>query len=212
MLSDRDSTVGYAIDLLRAHQLRRENAFLHGEMETCRKQLTSMQDELRELSVIVQECRTDSTKAHSLRDLQAARFVEQTLEIERLRHDCEKVKAEVVNIQVANEQAFENAKAETRSLQEHVRQERVDCQRTTGTHQHHLDEINARVKRLEVVIENKAEKTVVEPLVGRLNHLAVSALPPGPRLDSVSLVRDSLEGRLTLRIKLLCEEMIKKVV
>jgi chromosome segregation ATPase len=211
MLPDREATVGYAIDLLRAHQLRRENAILHGEIQTCRKQLTSMQNELRELSVIVQECRTDSAKAHSLRDLQAARFKEQTLEIDRLRYDCEKVKAEVSNIQAANEQALEHAKAEIQLLQRQVQQERAVCQKTTDTHQHHLDETNVRVERLEVAIENKAEKRVIEPLVGRLNHLAVSAIHPGPRLDSVSLVRDSLEGRLTLRIKRICEESIKVV-
>ncbi|KAK5283779.1 hypothetical protein LTR20_008546 [Exophiala xenobiotica] len=193
MLPDREATVGYAIDLLRAHQLRRENAFLHGEIQTCRKQLTSMQNELRQLSVIVQECRTDSAKAHSLRDLQAARFKEQTLEIDRLRYDYEKEKAEVSNGQAANEQALEHAKAEIKLLQRQVQQERVVCQRTTDTHQHHLDETNARVERLEVAIGAKAEKTVIEPLVGRLNHLAVSAILSGPRLDSVSLVRDSFE-------------------
>src|ERR1700742_4821555 len=46
-LSSRQSTVAYAVDLLRAHQIRRENVFLHEQLKTCLREIAGLREEVR---------------------------------------------------------------------------------------------------------------------------------------------------------------------
>lgn len=191
MLSDRKATVGYAVDLLRFHQVRRENAYLHAQTQAYHDELTLTKAEVKELKTAVQQCQADSENSHSLSKWYELRADQQGDQIRRLQRDLEMLKAETSKHQDESERNLTHATAETRLLEEKLFS-RIEtlCQQAADTSRSRLQTLNVRLDGFEAVLSNKADLTLVE----RLHRSIDPTQPPHASLDSVSRVDNSVEG------------------
>ncbi|KAK6371665.1 hypothetical protein LTS17_008917 [Exophiala oligosperma] len=197
MLSDRKATVGYAVDLLRFHQVRRENAYLHAQTQAYHDELTLTKAEVKELKTAVQQCQADSENSHSLSKWYELRADQQGDQIRRLQRDLEMLKAETSKHQDESERNLTHATAETRLLEEKLFS-RIEtlCQQAADTSRSRLQTLNVRLDGFEAVLSNKADLTLVE----RLHRSIDPTQPPHASLDSVSRVDNSVEEHLGLQV------------
>lgn len=181
MRSDPKATVRYSIDLLRAHQIRRENLFLHKELQSCRKELEVMRDEIRDLTVSAQNCKP--------------RLDEQRNELENLQRVCETIQTDIGNVKSSCDKTHENAFSRWLLLERQIDIATLQCRNAESVRQQQEQSLLAGVESLRVTVEKKAEASVVDKLKDQIVGLCIPDAAGGLTLDSLSRVQDSFERR-----------------
>ncbi|OAP59859.1 hypothetical protein AYL99_04861 [Fonsecaea erecta] len=188
LLSDRKMTVNYAIDLLRAHQIRRENVLLHEQLKTCVKELATLREEMQ--------------------DLKANRLVAVENQIKPIRESIDTTSRAFILVErheiQLTDQAYVKASyhkiQETQRTQRAIVEEQIGAVRMTcqnrATAQHQQDQqTRASLENLQRALGGKADAAAVNLLEARLNGLA-SDHGAGPVAgDSISHVSDTVEHR-----------------
>jgi len=199
MLADRKTTVSYAIDLLRAHQLRRENAFLHEEVQACRKEIVAMHGDLKEMKSTVQECYAVSTRACSLSEEYKVRLGEQARDIDLLKEAYQSgtlsARAEVEVFRIEYEKNQKNAQAELALIRKEFQLVQLDCKRRGDEHNKQFEDVEASVAALQVLVDEKPDMALLEALRTRVNELTLPEPVPGLGSRSACRVPDSFERK-----------------
>ncbi|KIW19627.1 hypothetical protein PV08_00200 [Exophiala spinifera] len=189
MISDRKATVGCAVDLLRAHQLRRENAHLHRQTQAYHDELICTRAEVKELKIIVRGYQADRASSQSLRKLYEARSDEQAAQIRCLRGDLEMLKAETAKHEGEVARYCADTVPERRMLEERLSRIETLFQHAAEASKSHFQTVDARLEGLETGLQSKADAALVEHI-----HLLTGPIqPPDASLDSVSRVNNSVE-------------------
>ncbi|KAG9773441.1 hypothetical protein KCU88_g5781, partial [Aureobasidium melanogenum] len=195
MLSDRRSTVSYAIDLLKAHQIRRENLFLHEEVKSCRKEIDVLRGEVKDARSAVEAIEHASDKTRCLFEDQQSRLSSQLRELEASQKECRAMlQSEISHLKTAQAQFGERAQKQWEDLQKETNALKVDCQGKVDIQQRQQEEVSASLETLQQTLAGKADISSFEALVLRVDGL--SRHPPGAAerlLSSVSRVPDSFE-------------------
>ena len=195
MTSDRKGTVGYAIDLLRAHQIRRENAFLHGELQTSRKEMAALRNEIKDVRATVESCNVTSAKACSLSELHSIQVEEQVQGMEILQQIYNTLKKDLSDFKSACTQTGKKDQAQIAVLENDLTALRSECQDAVAALQQQDEIINASIDKLHNLVDQKAEKSLVEVLACRERGLVLADPAVGPTKDSVSYVPDTFEEK-----------------
>ncbi|KAK5028919.1 hypothetical protein LTS07_006300 [Exophiala sideris] len=193
MLSDRKTTVNYAVDLLRAHQLRRENAFLHEEVQACRKEIVAMHEELRDMRSTVQDCHAVSAEACSLSERYKVRADEHARELDLLKEVYQSTKVEIEALKTADNWSDNDAQAQLALLKKEVRRARLDCQSIEKAHNKQYGDLEASVAALQVLVDEKADMALIESLRNRVDGLPLLTANPGHAARSASRLPDSFQ-------------------
>ncbi|KIV84688.1 hypothetical protein PV11_00456 [Exophiala sideris] len=193
MLSDRKTTVNYAVDLLRAHQLRRENAFLHEEVQACRKEIVAMHEELRDMRSTVQDCHAVSTQACSLSERYKVRAEEHARELDLLKEAYQSTKVEIEALKTADNRSNNDAQAQLALLKKEVRCARLDCQSIEKAYNKQYGDLEASVAALQVLVDEKADMALIELLRKRVDELPLLTANSGHAAQSASRVPDSFQ-------------------
>ncbi|EXJ90633.1 hypothetical protein A1O1_03736 [Capronia coronata CBS 617.96] len=195
MLSERKGTVNYAIDLLRAHQLRRENLFLHEELKRCCKEIAGLREEVKGATAAVQASHDASEQTRCIVEDHNTRLSDQGRTVETLQQACRIAQSEVSRFQAVYDQTREETQARLELLNRDIDAARADCVRLADIQQKQEEEVLAALGKLQRNVDGKADVSTVDALAVRIDELSV--LPPatGHSLPSVSRVQDSFEHR-----------------
>jgi hypothetical protein len=197
MSSDRKAKVGWAIDLLRTHQLRRENAFLHGELQSCLGEITAMRDEIKDIKAATEMCRVTSTQALCLSEQHKADLEGQRHDVEGLRRDLDQVQTEVSGLKSACDQSHEAEQAQVAILRANLLAGRLDCQNRADVSQMQHQTNSSSIEALRRELEGKADQKTLDVLLDRMNRLRSPdpAAAPDSAMESVSRIQDTFERR-----------------
>ncbi|KAJ9609826.1 hypothetical protein H2200_006155 [Cladophialophora chaetospira] len=207
-LSDRQSTVAYAIDLLRAHQIRRENVFLHEQLRNCLKEVAGLRDEVRTLKTnaavgvndeikdlrgSIKTNHGTTQKALVLAEDHELRLKEQSQRLESLQQSCKAKESELFNVKMASTKEQENQHAKTVVLENQIQSLQADCQKRNFDQQQQIQSIHGAFESLQTALDVKADISAIDSLENRLE--ALRARPPAPKelLPPVSRVSESIE-------------------
>ncbi|KIX02614.1 uncharacterized protein Z518_08556 [Rhinocladiella mackenziei CBS 650.93] len=188
--SSKKATVSYAIDLLRAHQIRRENAFLHEELQTWRKEIVAMRDEIKDLSAAVHVSRTIFEKDPStFEQKHDTGLRKRSHGLESLRKAWDNMRDEISTIRIGCDRTRHNEELMRAKLDDKLEAVRIHFQNAADALLNQQGDIIADVKGLQHTIDSKAEASLVESLLNRVNEVY------GPSPDSVSRIQDTFEHR-----------------
>ncbi|KAL2416762.1 hypothetical protein ABEF95_000238 [Exophiala dermatitidis] len=195
MLSDRRSTIGYAIDLLKAHQIRRENLFLHEELKSCRKEIDVLREEVKDARSAVEAIEHASDKTRCLFEDQQLRLSSQLRELEASQKECRTMlQSEISHLKTAQDQFGERAQKQWDHLQKETNALKVDCQGKLDIQQRQQEEVSASLEMLQQTLAGKADVSSFEALLLRVDGLSRHPPVAAERLlSSVSRVPDSFE-------------------
>lgn len=193
--SDRKTTISYAIDLLRAHQLRRENAFLHEEVQACRKEIVAMHEELKQMRSTVHDCHAVSARASSLSDEYQIKIDKQAVELDLLRDSYQTAKVELADLKIACDKNHNSAQVELELFKKEGDLVRLNYRRIEDTQKSQYDDLKASVAELQVLVNEKHDLLLVESLRKRVEELTLPDAVPGFVAGSASRVPDSFERK-----------------
>lgn len=193
LFSEPKTTISYAIDLLKAHQIRRENVFLHKELQICRKEVAALCDEIRDLRASIQVSNSASEKAFTLAENNNARLDEQGQEVEVIQQACKTIHIEMSNITNACTETHHKYDAQYTLLEKKVSAMNLDFKNADSVRQQQVQKFNASVEHLQHTLECKADASIVESLVKRVEELRNPVVDHA--LGSVSRVPDTFERR-----------------
>ncbi|EHY59199.1 hypothetical protein HRR83_001529 [Exophiala dermatitidis] len=195
MLSDRRSTISYAIDLLKAHQIRRENLFLHEELKSCRKEIDVLREEVKDARSAVEAIEHASDKTRCLFEDQQSRLSSQLRELEASQKECRAMlQSEISHLKTAQAQFGERALKQWEDLQKETNALKVDCQGKLDIQQRQQEEVSASLETLQQTLAGKVDTSSFEALVLRVDGLSRHPPVAAERLlSSVSRVPDSFE-------------------
>ncbi|KAI1618763.1 hypothetical protein EDD36DRAFT_460402 [Exophiala viscosa] len=193
MPADRTTTVSYAVDLLRAHQLRRENAFLHKEVHACRNEIVAIHEELKEMRSTVEKCHTMSAATCTHSDELRVRAEEHARELFDIKAAFQATKGDVEDLKIAYDRIYKNVQAEVPLVKKSIDLAREDCERVGDEHTKQFDDVKASVAALQVLVDEKADMALLETLESRVNQLTLPGIVPHIAVRSPSRVPDSFE-------------------
>ena len=204
--SDRNATVNYAIDLLRAHQIRRENVFLHEQLKTCLKELTSLRVEVRELRVDHVTAVQDGIRevkssidinngtvqtAFALANKHESRLNEQTEELATIQQSCSAMQIEMSNLKASSTKKHEKDHAQRAKLEDQLQTMRLNSESTTAAQEQQAQRFLESIENIHSILVGKADIAAVEALEIRLTDNRHHAPARTYALDSVSRVSDT---------------------
>ncbi|EXJ81099.1 hypothetical protein A1O3_07387 [Capronia epimyces CBS 606.96] len=196
MLSDRKHTVSYAIDLLRAHQIRRENLFLHEELKSCRKEIANLHEKVKDARTAIQASHDASEKTRCTLEEQNIRLIDQGDGLQALQQGYDTIQSEVSSLKTTYNQGLEHTQAQWERLNKEIDTVRTNCQNVADVRQKH-EGIMASLTRLEHTMVGKADASVVEALAVQVNELPGPPPAAGGSSASVSRIEDSFEPQLS---------------
>ncbi|OAL24040.1 hypothetical protein AYO20_10785 [Fonsecaea nubica] len=181
-LSDRKMTVNYAIDLLRAHQIRRENVFLHEQLQTCVKEVAMLREEIRdstqrqtaienEVKPIKVSIVDHDTKASAIFETQETRLNDQARELRAVRQSCRALQTETSDIKASYH----------------------DAQTVQQTQIAIVEKQTETLENLQRALDSKADTALVKVLESRVNKLWSDQNAGIVVIDSVSHVSETAE-------------------
>ena len=184
--------VKYAADLLWTHQVRRENAFLHKEVERLREEVKSTSDEIGTIKETLAIARPSS-------DLRAA-----IAKIENVQHDLattlgavaertREVSKQAAALAPKINDVMRHCEQSTGKLVTTVQQFETKLQTVNEQHQLGLAAVNTRCVRLENELKTKVSTEVVDSLLQRIDNLEKRMNEPKQRSPSPGIVIDSIE-------------------
>ncbi|KIW91927.1 uncharacterized protein Z519_07897 [Cladophialophora bantiana CBS 173.52] len=203
-LSDRKAMVNYAIDLLRAHQIRRENVFLHEQLKTCAKELATLRDEVRDLranqmATVKKEIEPmkvsidiNAKKAVALMDRLDSQLNEQARELEQSHRAMQ---TETSNIRASCRKRQEDERAQRAVIEKQLEAVRTDCENLASVQQQQARRTLASLETLQSALDGKADVAVMEMLETRVNEFSTRRNAAAVVADSVSHISDTLERR-----------------
>ncbi|KAH0831690.1 hypothetical protein FOPE_02787 [Fonsecaea pedrosoi] len=181
-LSDRKMTVNYAIDLLRAHQIRRENVFLYEQLQTCVKEVAMLREEIRDstqrqtaienkVKSIKVPIDDHATKASAILEKQETRLNDQAREIRAVRQSCRALQTETSDIKTSYH----------------------DAQTAQQTQIVIVEKQRETLENLQRALDDKADTALVKVLESRVNKLWSDQNAGIVVIDSVSHVSETAE-------------------
>ncbi|EXJ69127.1 uncharacterized protein A1O5_08062 [Cladophialophora psammophila CBS 110553] len=206
-LSDRKAMVNYAIDLLRAHQIRRENVFLHEQLKTCAKELATLRDEVRDLranqlATVEKEIEPmkvsidiNAKKAFVLMDRHDSQLNEQARELETIRQSHRAMQTETSNIRDSCRKTQEDECAQRATMEKQLEAVRAECENLATAQQQQARRTLASLETLRSGLDSKADVAVIEMLETRVNEFSTRQNAAALVADSVSHISDTLERR-----------------
>ena len=209
--TDRQNTVSYAIDLLRAHQIRRENASLHQQLKTCLSEIASLRNEVRDANQIAATVQdeiknlkassgaSDSTaqKALALFDQDRALLKKQGREVVVIQQSCTTMQSDISNLKISTTEIQNDRQAKTTVLENQLQALKVDCQNLAATQQRQAHHMQITFESFQTALDEKADASVIESLEQGLDELRGrpstlnTALPPVSHVSESVQVRDS---------------------
>jgi hypothetical protein len=173
--------VNYAIDLLHAHQIRRENVFLHKELESCRNELTELRNEMKQIQLVGNSHKDTARKAHDLASTHQTQLQDQNQLLSHLQDTNEALQNEFLTITKMYDQLRYNEQHQWAELERKVKGLEKDAHEVSKMHVQDNAKAMDIIDILRTAIESKADATLVNLLVDRLDNLS-----PRPRPSSVS--------------------------
>ena len=207
--SNRKSTVGYAIDLLRAHQIRRENVFLHEQLKTCLSEIAALRDqvravkasditatiasELKELKASVQASETAHRRGLALADRHEGILNEKIHELVTVQQSCNNLESEILTIKSAATKQQEDAVTKNTYLEAQVKRVQADCRDLSIAQQQHDRHFQVTLESFQTALSEKADSSELEALINRLETESTSRPLADNALPSVSRVSESIQ-------------------
>lgn len=195
MLSDQRATVSYAIDLLRAHQIRRENAFLHDKLQSWHEEMTALHTEIKNLRKTVELYNDIAGKACSLSEQHDKQMAHQTDTMEFLQQQFNTLQNDFSNSKAVSLETGDKKQAQVAVLERTLAALASEHQNAMTARREQGESIDASINKLYLRIDQKAERSVVESLERRVKALAL----PDPAIvlvkDSVSCIPDTFENK-----------------
>ncbi|KIX93559.1 uncharacterized protein Z520_10737 [Fonsecaea multimorphosa CBS 102226] len=190
--------VNYAIDLLKAHQIRRENAFLHEELATLRKEMQDLKaNRLLAIENEIKPIRESTTKASALVERHETTLKDQAREIHTIQQSRRAMQTEISDTKASYREIKETQQTHLANVEKQIEAVRAACQdRATAQqrHQHTLDSL----ENLQSALDGKADAAAVNLLETRINKLSSDQNADAVAVDSVSRVSDTAERRCSL--------------
>jgi len=184
MLSNQKATVSYAIDLLKAHQMRRENAFLHEELQRYREEIDVLSSDVKNLKTEV---------SFSLQD-HTVQLREQSQKLHNLQQSKDALQSEVSALRFACDQNRDNEQNLSVLLQKELAACGLAGQKVADTRQEEEEMITTLISALKHTVEGKADAPSVEGLKNRTNQLCHQPRQCLPT-SSISRIPDSCENQ-----------------
>lgn len=194
MLSGRKATVSYAIDLLRAHQIRRENLFLHEELKRCCREIAALREEVKAATTAMQASNESSEKIRCMFEGQNMRLSDRDRSLETLQQAYWTMQSDVSRLQTMCTETREQTQTQWDLLKREIDAMKANWQRVADIPQKQ-GLVIASLERLQHTVDGKADASVVEALTVRVSELSVPPEVTGRSLPSVSRVEDSFEPR-----------------
>jgi chromosome segregation ATPase len=191
MLSDRKATVNYAIDLLRAHQIRRENLFLHEELQRCCKEIAVLRQEVKDGQADAQASNEAYQKTHRTVEEQNTRLNSQGQSLEDIQRSYSTMQREISDLRTRLDQSIEYNQARCERLSKDIGNVMAGWQKVVQGQ----EEAAASLEALRNTVDGKADNSVVQALMVQVNGLSIPPLAGEAErsLPSVSRVHDSFE-------------------
>ncbi|KIW32962.1 uncharacterized protein PV07_04469 [Cladophialophora immunda] len=205
-LSDRKMEVNYAIDLLKAHQIRRENALLHEQLKTCVKELTALREEMREMKANrlaavenelkpIKESMDNVMKVTVLMERHETQLNDQTCEIQALQQLCKTMQTETSHIKASCRETQENQQTQMTMVERQIGAVRTACENQATAQEQQDQQTLASLENLKSALDGKADAGLVKLLESRVNELSRdrNAGAVAVAVDSVSHISDTAE-------------------
>lgn len=180
----------YATDLLHAHQIRRENVFLHKELESCRNELTELRNEMKQIQLVGNSSNDAARKAHDLASTHQTQLQDQNQLLSHLQDTNEALQNEFLTITKTFDQLRYSEQHQWTELERKVKGLEKDAQKASDTHVQDNATAMDLINTLHTAVESKADVTLVNLLVDRLDNLSPR---PRPLSVSTSCIFESIE-------------------
>lgn len=188
---DRINAVGYATTLLQTHQLRRENGFLHGQLQSCEKHIETLRDEVQSL---INDSQNTKEKLQEILTTTSRHDVElraQSNNSLRLDTTNEALQKQMSSMTALNKEYRHDQEQLQRQFDEQINVVSRTMQRTTENHESQVRSLTASLRVLTSALEEKADIHVVAKMHEELGRLAAASRSLSPTL---SRVLDSVEN------------------
>ena len=207
-ISDRQFTVAYAIDLLRAHQIRRENVFLHEQFKICLKELATLREEVRTLKATkiaaakdeINGLRAavqinDSTiqKTLILAENHDVRLNEQGHELEVIQRSWKALQLGISDAKTASTKAQEIENARLTSLENQIGALRLDHQNFAAAQIRQAQHNQVTLESFQTALDEKADISAIEALEDQLAELRLRPPTAKITLPSISRISESVQ-------------------
>lgn len=180
----------YATDLLHAHQIRRENVFLHKELEACRGDHTEIQSAIKRIQVGCNSSNDHARQAHDLTTIHQRQLQDQAQLISCLQDTNEALQNEFMILSKAFAQFGYTEQQKRAELESKVKKLEEGATEAAETLVQNTTKVWKEIDALGTIVEAKAEGGLVDLLVDRLNNLG--SIPRSP-LASTSCIVESIE-------------------
>jgi hypothetical protein len=205
-VSDRQAATAYAIDLLRAHQLRRENVLLHEKLTACSQEVGKLQDEIKALKAestsnkevfqnleLAQNASEAAVQKLSAQAVQHEdRYEDQRCELDTIQQSLQDAKSQISDLRTLATKIQGDDQKAVRAIDDGLKALREDHENFMSSQQRYVRQSQLALESFGVVVEEKADISQVEALERRLDKVQALAVPQKP-LRAVSQVSESVQ-------------------
>lgn len=178
----------YATDLLHAHQIRRENVFLHKELEARREDHAEIRSEIKQIKAACNTSIDKAKQAHDLTIIHQSQLNEQAQLISHLQDTNEALQIELDLLRKRFEQFRCDEQHQQSDLEAKVKKLEEGAIKASDTHLLSTTEFWKRLNGLDTAMEN-----VVDLVIDRLSFLG---LIPHSSSSSTSCIVESIEQQV----------------
>ena len=200
------NVVGYAIDLLRAHQIRRENVFLHEQLKTCLKevvslrhevedlrtnQITAVNEEIKYIKASVDTSNGTAQQAFARTEKHESRLDGHAQELGVIQQSCSVLQTGFSNLRDSCVTAQEGAQARMITMHKQLQVVSEIQGQASAAQDQQAQRILEAIQIVQRNLDGKADAATVGALDNRLAGFGNHAPLPTHNLDAISHVSDT---------------------
>lgn len=205
-LSNRQVTTAYAIDLLRAHQIRRENVVLHEQLKTCMNDVATLRNEVKELkastlaiandvndtAISNQTINSTVQRVSAATETHKSRLDLQNQELDALQRSFQGLKTDMSNVRDLCTKVQEKECTKSALLEHHLQTLQAECQKLTSVQDQNAQQIQITLENFRTALHDRANESIVPALLDQPKKSDCDARPGNTALNSVSRVSESV--------------------
>jgi chromosome segregation ATPase len=194
MAKRSQADVKYAIDLLWSHQIRRENAALHREVQRLQGELLTQADEVKELCADSDEAKVAAESA--LASVQRVQTEQDTLRgaVDTALREGEGAVEKATTLETSLQKARMSQDQVIAVFGKDLAQLRADLAHLRKQHQSDVRQMTSMTTDLRPIIETKCDSAELAGLKHRVDEIEAAVLQ-GQLLRSVSRIEDSISDQ-----------------